>query len=166
MEISFFQCFHLFFHTLFLFKEMKSPKHRAVSQNTSQPWNLFKKFLFFYFPQHIFLEKCRYFFHFFRNLCIVICEICVRSLCIHDTQTVLVSLKIRRNLFYRRRLSVFKINMYQAPYGACHLVHKAAGFSEINIFRELSGLSDLHRIDFHIIIKSGKNRSQKNLKGC
>ena len=49
--------------------------------------------------------------HLCGNLCVILCKVCMRSFCIHNTQTVFISFKVSRNLLYHRFFRIFKINM-------------------------------------------------------
>ena len=145
-------------------EEMHSPKHRTVSKLLAECRDRCKKFFFIYVTENFFSKICCNSFHIRRNLCIIRCQILMRTFGIYDAQTACMIFKIYIYFFYNRSLWIFEINVDQSTNRAGCLVHQTTWLSKVNIFRILTNLCNLYHADLHIVVKSGNNGSNDCFK--
>ena len=124
------------------------------------------KIFFFNLTQYIFSKMCCNLLHFYGNLCIFVCQSCMRPFRIHNTQCQSCFFKIRINFFYLRFFFIFKININHAADGTCHLVHQSAWLAKIHIFRISAGLCNGYCRNFRMIVQSRYNRANQCFKCC
>ena len=83
---------------------------------------------------------------------------------VDDAEGVARRGEVKINLLHHRMIVVLKINGHHAAHGGPHLVQQPAGLAEIDIFRVLPDLGQLHRGAFAIMEQAVENVPQQHLQ--
>ena len=105
-------------------------------------------------------------FHFPRDGGVVVCQIGVVAACGGDDKVVSVIGEVDFDGGDDGVLRVFEVDSYNAAVCTCNLVHKAAGFSEVDVFGFLAHDGKIGCGESVIVVKVVENRAQKDLDRC
>ena len=151
-------------HPLVLLIEMNGSEDRSVRYPVPQFRQRSKEIRLRDVPQNFFPKECADPFHLTRDGGVFLRQIRMVSAAVDDAQGVTRSGKVMVDPLHHRAVRVMKIDEHHAAHTGCRLIHQAAGFSEIHIFRILTHLGNLHSRELLIKEQLIANRSNQHFK--
>ena len=143
---------------------MDSAQYGTVPQFFTHTSNIRIKSRLIHFAQHRLIEIGRHCFHLLADGRIFIGKRRMAPFCICNAQTIIVFCQIKIHFFHYGAGRITKINGDHAAHAAGCLIHQAAGFAKIFIFRILTDLCDVYRGETALVVFPIEYSTNDNLE--
>ena len=145
--------------------EMQGAKHRPVAALPPQGGDGGAEVRLGHVPQHFFSEVGRHRPHLPGDGGVVVRQVAVAGAGVYNAKGVAGLAEVVVHPLHDGVGGVVEVDGYRAPHRRAHLVHQAAGFAEVDVFRVLADLGDGDGVKFTIAAETVEHAAHQGLVG-